>query len=99
MTMTTTKFSLGKTVATPGAISALMESGQSPSVFLDRHVANDWGEVDAEDWKLNDEALKDGSRLLSACRTAKGKKLWIITEAVDDEGNRAATTILLPDEY
>jgi hypothetical protein len=43
--------------------------------------------------------LIDGSRLLSAYRTALGEKLWIITEAVDDSGNRAATTILLPSEY
>jgi hypothetical protein len=26
-------------------------------------------------------------------------KLWIITEAVDDQGQRAATSIILPEEY
>jgi hypothetical protein len=43
--------------------------------------------------------LIDGSRLLSANRTSNGEKIWIITEAVDDSGKRAATTILLPSEY
>jgi len=75
------------------------ESGQAPEFFIDRHVAGDWGEVGVEDWKLNDEALKNGGRILSAYRTLKGKKLWVITEAMDDEGKREATTILLPEDY
>ena len=59
-----------------------------------RHMAGDWGDVDEEDKAANDQALTDGSRLLSAYRTAAAKKLWIITEA-----DRSATTILLPEEY
>jgi hypothetical protein len=97
--MPTAKFPLGRILATPAAIQAMAESGQTPEFFLDRHIAADWGEVDQDDWKLNDEALKDGSRILSAYRTLKGRKLWIITEATDDEGHRAATTILLPEDY
>ena len=34
------------------------ESGQTPQFFLDRHVSGDWGQVDAEDWQLNDEASR-----------------------------------------
>jgi hypothetical protein len=52
-----------------------------------------------EDKELNDEALKDGSRLLSAYRLKNGTKIWLITEAVGDDGRREATTILLPEEY
>jgi hypothetical protein len=48
---------------------------------------------------LNDESLKDGSRLLSAYLLKDGTKIWIITEAEDDNGKREATTILLPEEY
>lgn len=40
-----------------------------------------------------------GSRLLSAYTSAAGVKVWIITEAADDEGKRPATTVLLPEEY
>ena len=90
---------LGQLLATPGALTALTESGESPGQFVARHAAGDWGEVCAEDARLNDEAVKDGSRILSAYRTAKGERIWIITEAADDSGNRSATTILLPDEY
>lgn len=93
-TMNRATFPLGQVVATPGAIEAMKECGQSPSFFLDRHVAGDWGGVNAEDWQLNDQALKDGTRILSSYKTLRGKKLWIITEA-----DRSATTLLLPDEY
>jgi len=93
------KFCLGQIVSTPGAIEAMEESGQTPDFFLDRHIRGDWGEVDAGDWKLNDEALEDGSRILSVFRTLKGTKLYVITEAKNDDGHRAATTLLLPDEY
>jgi hypothetical protein len=54
------KFPLGQIVATPGALEALKESGQTPAHFLDRHAAKDWGEVCAEDKALNDQALVDG---------------------------------------
>ena len=66
---------------------------------MSRHLAGDWGDIDSEDKRLNDLALKDGGRLLSSYRTRKGTILWIITEAADDQGHRAATTLLLPDEY
>ena len=97
--MTETRFSPGRLVATPGALEAMSESGQTAAYFLQRHLAGDWGEVSSDDWQLNEAALVDGSRLLSAYRTLKGKKLWIITETADDNGRRAATTILLPSEY
>ena len=93
------RFPLGQVLATPGAIEVLESSGQSPTEFLAKHVRGDWGIVDAEDKAANDQSLIDGSRILSAYRTSKGEKLWVITEACDDRGRRAATTILRPDEY
>ena len=64
-----------------------------------RHAHGDWGDVCEEDRQANEQALIDGSRLLSVYRTSLGEKLWVITEAADDSGKRAATTILLPSEY
>ena len=92
--MTKPKFSLGQIVATPGALRALEEAGQSPAFFLDRHVVGDWGEVDADDKRANDEALVTGERLLSAYKTLRGVKIWIITEA-----DRSSSCCLLPSEY
>ena len=93
------KFELGQTLITPGALQALEQAGQSFWTFFARHVRGDWGIVDAEDAALNDESLKDGSRLLSAYLLKDGTKIWIITEAEDDNGKREATTILRPEEY
>lgn len=94
------KFSLGQLLSTPGALEAMAESGQTPMEFLSRHARGDWGEeLCDEDKRLNDQSLVDGSRILSAYKTRKGVKIWIITEAADDNGHRAATTALLPQEY
>jgi len=87
---------LGQIVATPGALAA---AATSPSTLLRRHASGDWGDLDAHDRAANDAALRDGSRLLSAYTVAEGIKVWIITEAADDDGHRAATTLLLPAEY
>ena len=95
----TPKFQLGKVVATPGALAALEEAGQSPWVFLSLHLEGNWGTVDADDRAANDHALVEGSRILSAYRLNTGEKIWVITEAEDDHGHRSATTLLLPDEY
>ena len=88
------KLSLGQTVATPGAVNAMNEAGDHPDSFLFRHATGDWGEVPKEDTELNDLAVIEDSRILSAYFTQSGVKLWIITEA-----DRSSTTILLPEEY
>ena len=95
----TVKFPLGQIVATPGALEALQQSGEAPAAFIARHVGGDWGLICDEDKQLNNDALIDGSRLLSAYRTSTGTKIWIITEATDDQGNRASTCLCLPEEY
>src|SRR3954453_17570466 len=94
----TKKFSLGRIVATPGALHALHEAGQSADEFLARHVTGDWGELGREDKSLNDAALIDGSRVLSAYQTQKGERIWVITEAVNEVGLRYGTTLLLPSD-
>jgi hypothetical protein len=94
-------FKLGRVVATPGAVEALERAMQTPWSLISRHVAGDWGDLSETDRELNNEALKDGSRILSAyiLNDEAKTKIWCITEAEDDHGNRAATTLLLPDEY
>lgn len=62
--------------------------------YLSRHARGDWGVVDREDWRANDRALVESTRLFSAYLLKGGTKIWIITEA-----DRAATTVLLPEEY
>jgi hypothetical protein len=92
--MTYARFQLGRIVATPGALGALAEAGESSATFLRRHVTGDWGEVDEEDRRENELSVIQGFRLLSSYTLANGAKFWIITEA-----DRSATTVLLPSEY
>ncbi len=88
-------FELGSVCATPGALGAIEEAGQTPGEFLQRHLSGDWGEMDAHDRRLNDAAVRSGEdRIFSAYLTSAGVKLWCITES-----DRSSTTILLPEEY
>jgi hypothetical protein len=94
-------FSLGKLVATPSALEAIKEEGMRPFDFVARHAKGDWGDdLSEEDRLLNDESVKDGSRILSAYVLPKTQeRLWCITEAQGDHGQREATTLLLSSEY
>ena len=89
-----TRFALGQTFITPGAEEALQIAGQTAIEFLRRHMSCDFGDLSEDDLQENALALKHGFRLLSAYCTAKGQKIWLITEA-----DRSSTTVLLPSEY
>jgi len=100
-TMKIKPFSLGQLVATPGALAEL--SPERIAEIVSRHLSGDWGTVGAEDWHLNDLSTHDGTRLLSSYwldETDHGRgKVWIITEATNDEDVRESTCILKPEEY
>jgi hypothetical protein len=85
---------MGKIVATPGALLTLDRTGELASKFLSRHSRGDWGTVNEEDWKANDDALIQGTRLLSAYKLNDDTVIWIITES-----DRSVTTLLLAEEY
>ena len=88
------KLPLGRLLATPGAIDAMLKARQNAAEFLQRHASGDWGTVGAEDRAANNQAVNIFERILSAYRLKTGVRIWIITEA-----DRSATTILLPAEY
>jgi len=94
------RFHLGPIVATPGALEALGRNQTTGIEYLQRHVQGDWGEVCDDDKEANNQAIIDGSRILSSYLLTDGTKLWIITDAeIDTQHHRQATTFLLPDEY
>jgi pilus assembly protein CpaF len=66
-------FDLGQLVATPGALSALEKSGQSPMDFLTRHISGDWGELSEDDRRENQVSLAKGFLLLSSYKTNAGE--------------------------
>ena len=92
--MANARFPLGRTVATPGALEALVRAGETPLPYLVRHVAGDWGDLDQDDKAENESAIENGFRILSAYRLADDTKIWVITEA-----DRSSTSILLQDDY
>lgn len=88
------RFSLGRTVATPGALEAIAAAAQTPDEFLRRHVTGDWGDMSDDDKRENEFSVDKRLRIFSAYHTNQGEKIWVITEA-----DRSATTLLLPSEY
>lgn len=82
------------------SLEALQEADVDLIDLVERHICKDWGDLSEEDKRLNDEALHDGSRILSANILPKTDvKMRIITEAVGENGECDATTASLPEEY
>jgi hypothetical protein len=97
------KFQLGEIVATTGVADLMKKNPEFNSFCIEslmRHAQCDWGETCESDKKLNDEALINGTRIMSVyCylnddTSLMGRKIWIITEA-----DRSSTTILFPSDY
>jgi len=86
------QFELGQLCATPNLLSQV--NHRDIEVALSRHLRCDWGEVCKDDWKANDLALREDTRLLSVYKSDGGVKFWIITEA-----DRSVTTVLMPEDY
>jgi hypothetical protein len=87
-----TTSSFGGRLITPRALRELDDEDRL--LGLCRHQRGDWGNLDEEDRESNEQALVEGSRLLSCYTARNGRRFWIITE-----WDRSATTILLPEEY
>ena len=91
LTLPACSFPLGKVVVTANAQAQL--SNQAVNVALIRHAAGDWGDVYPDDAVANNDALKNGDRLLSVYGPTN-RQFWIITEA-----DRSVTTVLMPEDY
>ena len=87
-------FSLGDVVITPGALTAFVIAQEYITPYLARHQQGAWGDLDPHDRRANEQALTQGTRLLSAYQLRDDTKIWIITE-----GDRSSTCVLLPEEY
>lgn len=91
------EFELGRVYATPAALTCLRDFGLDPVALIALHAQKEWGALDAPEKAANDRALLDGSPILSAY--CAGRKVYVVTEAVGDDGHRACTTVLLAEEY
>jgi len=84
------KFALGQTVITANAKAVLPEL--DVVLALQRHHSGDWGDVDNHDRQVNEDALRNGDRLVSIYKSVRDKKFYIITDG-------DVTTVLLPEDY
>ena len=98
MNIVNSRFPLGQMVMTRGVVNRVAEDSEFAKFCLhslNRHASGDWGDLEAEDKRENDYALKMGDlRIFSAYERQGLPKIWIITEA-----DRSATTTLFPEEY
>jgi hypothetical protein len=76
-------WALGNIVATPGVVQLAREQGIDLVALLLRHAAGDWGDVDDHDRKVNDQAARTGTRILSVYGEGDDR-VWVITEAATD---------------
>lgn len=95
--MVTNKFPTGTIVSTKGVNQKMLENEEFKRfVFecLNKHLNGEWGNLPEEDIATNEDALKNGERLLSKYDFDEETSIYIITE-----WDRSATTILFPSEY
>jgi hypothetical protein len=67
------RFPLGRLLATPGVLAL----GNNLLPLLRRHARGDWGDLGADDRDMNERAVADGERILSAYDVQGGQRVWI----------------------
>ena len=91
-------FELGQVVCTRG-VADRMDLDKEFCKFVNssfvKYMKSDWGDTCEEDAILNNDAVKNGERILAVyIHKSSDTTIWIITE-----WDRSATTILFPSEY
>lgn len=95
---------LGRLSATQAVVDAFEPS--TIAQVLKRHAVGDWGDIDDDDWQMNEAVMDDSDhdgRLFSVYKDVPSKhgalveRVWIITDA--PETDDTITTVLLPDDY
>jgi hypothetical protein len=95
--LTGARFEIGHLGMSRGVQELVTQQGLDLTLYLNRHISGDWGDLEPFDRQRNEAALNRGDvRLLSSYEFegSPDGKFWIITEA-----DRSETTFLLPQEY
>jgi len=90
-------------VVTRGVNDRITEDSKFAKFVWDsvlRFNRGDWGNVEAEDWKANNEALKslNNGGWYGRILASYDGIIWIIRNTADEDGTQAIT-VLFPDEY
>jgi hypothetical protein len=85
-------FTLGENFQRPRVALLMQSLGINPASLFLLHVTGDWGDVSNDQRRVNEEAVREGGRILSAY--GKGiRRIYVITEA-----DRSRTTIRTADD-
>jgi len=87
----TVRFAYGRIEISHAAMEVVSPEDAGEGVL--RHLCGDWGDVGMEQWKSNNEALREGRRLHSSYADRKGTRFSVVTEQ-----DRSLTRVLLPEE-
>ena len=86
------KFPPGEVVISANAARKL--TTEDVNTALQRHLRADWGDLAFRNPVENERCLLHACHLLSAYRSAKGERFWVITEP-----DRSQTRIMLPEDF
>lgn len=87
------KFALGRVLITRPALAYAEAHAVDALDLVRRHASGDWGDLGGHDKALNDAAVLNESRILSAYDVA-GERWYVITE-----WDRSHTTVMLSSDY
>lgn len=68
-------FEIGRLLATPGALAEIERNGDNLLPFLHQHITGVWGDLDDHDQRMNDVAVTNVSRILSAYKLTNGSRM------------------------
>jgi hypothetical protein len=86
------KFPHGEVVISANAARKL--TTEDVDKALQRHLRADWSDLASSDPVENERCLLHACHLLSAYRSAKGERFWVITLP-----DRSQTQLLLPEDF
>lgn len=91
-------FSTGEWVLSPRVLSECLKYSENLSIYVQRHVGGDWGQISDKDKKLNEEALALNSGVLFSAylhcmRDGSSRTVWLMTNRL-----RTCTVMMFPDE-
>ena len=87
------RFPLGQTYATTAVTAWAEKSEIYLTRYLRHHHCGEWGDLCGDDKVANEDAIAEGTRIVSAYKINE-TKIYVITEH-----DRSRTTIMLATEY
>ena len=83
--MSAKRLELGKIVVHDTAAGALQRANQRVEELLEEFASGNFGDLDAEDYERNRQALKNGGELLAIFQLCTKEVIWIVSDGKTTE--------------